>query len=102
MIVRIAAAIFVSWAVIRAFLIMQAYFAVQSWQPPPSLRESLDRCAAVHCLDNWPRGHMGPLGFNVPDDIDSDCGIAPNAKDKEEQEKLCLTDSNYSLIHHLH
>jgi hypothetical protein len=42
---------------------------------------------------------MGPLGFNVPDDIDRDCGIAPNAKNREEQEKLCLTDPNYPLNH---
>jgi hypothetical protein len=43
---------------------------------------------------------MGPLGFYVPDDIDSDCGIPTGAKDREDQEKQCLTDPNYASSHH--
>ncbi|HEY3845521.1 MAG TPA: hypothetical protein VGL95_00245, partial [Acetobacteraceae bacterium] len=79
----------VLWAIARALLIAQAYLAVRSWPPPHSLRESLDRCEAVHCLDNWPRSHMGPLVFNVPDNIDRDCGIAPNAQKIEKNRKSC-------------
>jgi len=100
MIAKIAYVIFVFWAVAAALLMSQLYLSMRPWRSPLSMRESLARCEAVHCFDNWPPGHMGPLGFNVPDDIDSDCGIPPGAKDRENQEKLCLTDPNYALSHH--